>query len=126
RSRRAARSWGWVWTRPRVRPSWRVSSWRSPCCPRSLPPAGAALECLLRVCVSAERADIRGVRSDVPMRRMGGSREDEGAALVALNRWPHGERPREKLLASGPKALSDGELVAVLLGSGVAGKDAVM
>lgn len=66
------------------------------------------------------------MRSDVPMRRMGGSREDEGAGLVALNRWPHGERPREKLLASGPKALSDGELVAVLLGSGVAGKDAVM
>src|SRR5690606_8834695 len=50
----------------------------------------------------------------------------EGMKLVALHRWPHGERPREKLLASGAKALSDGELLAVLLGSGIAGADAVV
>jgi DNA repair protein RadC len=33
-------------------------------------------------------------------------------------RWPQSERPRERLLAAGPKALSDGELLAVLLGTG--------
>lgn len=45
--------------------------------------------------------------------------------MDGVKRWPLGERPREKLLAAGPKALSDGELIAVLLGSGVAGQDAV-
>ncbi|MGH8032340.1 MAG: RadC family protein [Luteimonas sp.] len=39
--------------------------------------------------------------------------------------WPATERPREKLLARGPAALSDAELVAIFLGSGVRGMDAV-
>lgn len=39
--------------------------------------------------------------------------------------WPTDERPREKLLARGAGALSDAELLAVFLGSGVAGQDAV-
>ncbi|MDE2247233.1 MAG: DNA repair protein RadC [Xanthomonadaceae bacterium] len=39
--------------------------------------------------------------------------------------WPEGERPREKLLARGCAALSDAELLALLLGSGSRGKDAV-
>ena len=34
-----------------------------------------------------------------------------------------GDRPREKLAAKGPKALKNEELIAVLLGSGVRGKD---
>ena len=36
---------------------------------------------------------------------------------------PNFERPREKLAAKGPEALSDSELLAILLGSGVKGKD---
>ena len=36
---------------------------------------------------------------------------------------PDFDRPREKLAAKGPEALSDSELLAVLLGSGVKGKD---
>ncbi|MDA8165746.1 MAG: DNA repair protein RadC [Desulfobacteraceae bacterium] len=36
---------------------------------------------------------------------------------------PPFSRPREKLLASGAEALSDAELLAVLLGSGIRGKD---
>lgn len=36
---------------------------------------------------------------------------------------PHFDRPREKLAAKGPEALSDSELLAILLGSGVKGKD---
>jgi len=39
--------------------------------------------------------------------------------------WPANERPREKLLASGAGALSDAELLAIFLGSGTAGRDAV-
>ena len=39
--------------------------------------------------------------------------------------WPAGERPREKLLARGPGVLSDAELLALFLGSGLRGRDAV-
>lgn len=39
--------------------------------------------------------------------------------------WPQAERPREKLLQLGAHSLSDGELLAVVLGSGVAGTSAV-
>ena len=39
--------------------------------------------------------------------------------------WPSGERPREKLLARGAAVLSDAELLALFLGSGVRGLDAV-
>jgi len=44
---------------------------------------------------------------------------------MAISDWPPGERPRERLLASGAAALSDAELLAVLLRTGVAGKSAV-
>lgn len=39
--------------------------------------------------------------------------------------WPEQERPREKLLARGAGALSDAELLAIFLGSGLRGRDAV-
>ena len=39
--------------------------------------------------------------------------------------WPADERPREKLLARGAGALSDAELLAIFLGSGLPGRDAV-
>jgi DNA repair protein RadC len=38
---------------------------------------------------------------------------------------PEDERPRERLLAHGPETLSDAELLAILLGSGVRGKNAI-
>jgi len=40
-----------------------------------------------------------------------------------IREWPEEERPREKLLQRGATALSDAELLAVLLGSGVAGRN---
>ncbi|HYQ52371.1 MAG TPA: UPF0758 domain-containing protein, partial [Pseudomonas sp.] len=40
-----------------------------------------------------------------------------------IREWPVDERPREKLLSRGAVVLSDAELVAVLLGSGVAGRN---
>ncbi|WP_454828358.1 RadC family protein [Pseudoxanthomonas wuyuanensis] len=39
--------------------------------------------------------------------------------------WPAAERPREKLLSRGAGALSDAELLAIFLGSGLRGRDAV-
>jgi DNA repair protein RadC len=39
--------------------------------------------------------------------------------------WPEGERPRERLLRSGPHSLTDAELVAILLRIGVRGTSAV-
>jgi DNA repair protein RadC len=44
---------------------------------------------------------------------------------MAIPDWPEAERPREKLLARGPQALSDAELLAIFLRTGVAGKTAV-
>jgi DNA repair protein RadC len=44
---------------------------------------------------------------------------------MSIRHWPEGERPREKLLARGSAALSDAELLALLLGSGSRGKDAL-
>src|SRR6202008_4641877 len=45
--------------------------------------------------------------------------------VMAICDWPRGERPREKLLERGAHELSDAELLAVLLGSGVRGQSAV-
>lgn len=42
-----------------------------------------------------------------------------------IKNWPKSERPREKLLKNGAASLSDAELLAIFLGSGVHGKDAV-
>jgi len=44
---------------------------------------------------------------------------------MRITDWRPEERPRERLLAQGAAALSDAELVAVLLRSGVRGKSAV-
>ena len=44
---------------------------------------------------------------------------------MAIRDWPQGERPREKLLARGAAALSDAELLAIFLRTGVRGKSAV-
>jgi DNA repair protein RadC len=44
---------------------------------------------------------------------------------MAITDWPELERPREKLLERGPEALSDAELLAIFLRTGVRGKTAV-
>ncbi|MFN8696026.1 MAG: RadC family protein [Burkholderiales bacterium] len=43
---------------------------------------------------------------------------------MSISKWPTTERPRERLLAQGPAALFDAELLAIFLRVGVAGKDA--
>jgi len=44
---------------------------------------------------------------------------------MSIAGWPPSERPRERMLAQGPSALSDAELVALFLGTGVRGKSAL-
>jgi DNA repair protein RadC len=44
---------------------------------------------------------------------------------MAISDWPEDERPREKLLTLGAGALSDAELLAIFLRTGVSGKSAV-
>ena len=44
---------------------------------------------------------------------------------MSITDWPSEERPREKLLKKGPASLSDAELLAIFLRTGVKGKTAV-
>jgi DNA repair protein RadC len=44
---------------------------------------------------------------------------------MAISDWPLAERPRERLLAQGAGSLSDAELLAVILRTGIPGKSAV-
>ena len=43
---------------------------------------------------------------------------DEAPLKLSIPEWSKADRPRERLLANGPKALSDAELVAILIRSG--------
>lgn len=43
----------------------------------------------------------------------------------SIKDWPPGERPRERLARNGPGHLSDAELLAVMLGRGIAGVSAL-
>lgn len=44
---------------------------------------------------------------------------------MSINEWPEEQRPRERLIRHGAGALSDAELLAVFLRTGVTGKSAV-
>ncbi|HSW83588.1 MAG TPA: DNA repair protein RadC [Usitatibacter sp.] len=44
---------------------------------------------------------------------------------MSMAGWPPSERPRERMLAQGPAALSDAELVALFLGTGIPGQSAL-
>ncbi|HVL55198.1 MAG TPA: DNA repair protein RadC [Burkholderiaceae bacterium] len=45
--------------------------------------------------------------------------------LASMRDWPVSERPRERLIAAGAPALSDAELLAVLLQTGLPGRSAL-
>jgi DNA repair protein RadC len=44
---------------------------------------------------------------------------------MTIQNWPQEKRPRERLMREGAQALSDPELLAIFLRTGVSGKDAV-
>ena len=43
----------------------------------------------------------------------------------AIKNWPEDDRPREKLLKKGARALSNSELLAILLRTGTSGSSAI-
>lgn len=43
----------------------------------------------------------------------------------AISKWPIQDRPRERLLREGPRALSDSELQAIILRLGIKGASAI-
>ncbi len=45
--------------------------------------------------------------------------------MIPITEWPAAERPREKLLLKGANSLSDAELLAIFLRTGIQGKSAV-
>jgi len=45
--------------------------------------------------------------------------------IMSIKDWPADERPREKLLVKGSEALTDAELLAIFLRTGITGKTAV-
>jgi DNA repair protein RadC len=45
--------------------------------------------------------------------------------VTGIRNWPRDDRPREKLLTKGPGALTNSELLAILLRTGVAGTSAI-
>ena len=44
---------------------------------------------------------------------------------LTIKQWAHDDRPREKMMSKGATALSDAELVAILIGSGTTNETAV-
>lgn len=60
-----------------------------------------------------------------PSRLMAAWRRTGHLGHMHIRDWPIHERPREKLFTRGPAALSDAELLALFLGSGLRGRDAV-
>jgi DNA repair protein RadC len=44
---------------------------------------------------------------------------------ISIRDWPESDRPREKLLKVGAASLSEAELLAILLGTGVRGRNAL-
>ena len=44
---------------------------------------------------------------------------------LSIRNWPEDDRPREKLLKLGEQHLSNAELLAILIRTGVAGKSAI-
>src|SRR6266850_7895859 len=59
------------------------------------------------------------------IRTIGGTTVAGTDRMVALHAWIPDDRPRERLAAAGPTGLGDGELLAILLGGGSAGRNAV-
>ena len=51
--------------------------------------------------------------------------KNNSGAYLRINEFPCDERPRERLAAMGPKALSDAELLAIILETGRPGENAV-
>lgn len=50
---------------------------------------------------------------------------EPSSKVLTIKQWAHDDRPREKMMTKGATALSDAELVAILIGSGTTNETAV-
>ena len=64
------------------------------------------------------------VSTDLPPNVMSGARQSAFKGL-SIRELPRGERPRERLKAHGAHALSSAELLAIVLGTGAAGRSSL-
>ena len=55
---------------------------------------------------------------------MNSDNEPTSLRNIPITQWPEEDRPREKMLANGKKSLSDSELIAILLRTGIPGASA--
>src|SRR5262245_27624197 len=76
----------------------------------------------LRTAGGAARRNHRDRRD---LRAADTGRVSHDVSAMSMNRWPSSERPREKLLRLGPAALSEAELLAILLQTGTRGRSAI-
>lgn len=60
-----------------------------------------------------------------PVMRLGTTGAGPHTEAMKIHEWPSAERPRERLLSAGARALSEAELLAIWLRSGVRGWNAV-
>jgi DNA repair protein RadC len=80
--------------------------------------------------VVAKKAPVPRKRASRPKRRARATKgtpckSARSIRTLPIREWPEDERPREKLLARGARALSDAELLAVLLRCGTGGLNAI-
>ncbi|HWP81465.1 MAG TPA: DNA repair protein RadC [Bacteroidota bacterium] len=59
------------------------------------------------------------------MRENESNKKAEHVYHTTIKHWPEGERPRERLYTQGPSALTDAELLAILIRTGTKGTTAV-
>ena len=71
---------------------------------------------------AAESVRFRTLRADC---RLGETAAGADTGPMRIDDWPAAERPREKLLAAGARALSESELLAIWLRHGTRGRNAV-
>ena len=55
---------------------------------------------------------------------MNSDNEPTSLRNIPITQWPEEDRPREKMLANGKKSLSDSELIAIILRTGIPGASA--
>src|SRR5690606_4751102 len=85
----------------------------------------AAMRCNRSTLAARPAARRRGYPLSTGALRPAASASGTRTPTMHIRDWPSEERPREKLLARGAGALSDAELLAIFLGSGLRGLDAV-
>jgi len=100
-----------------------------PVIPRTIRVSGEEGVFIVRAAYTVlRRAEFTLARTSSPRRRESSVFTFKAVAMSSArrtSRWPPSERPRERLRAQGASALSDAELVALLLGSGCRGGPAL-